>query len=1204
MSQYFLYKSSRHITSLNTASPRSERRYLSELNPTASFLLHSSLTRFTAGFGATTANTGFGAPRPAFGSPAAGTSTTNSLFGSGNTNTASTGFGGFGATAQTNTTGFGSAANTGGGSLFGGASNNTGFGAGAANTGFGSSTAVGFGNTPAATGFGAAASNGFGASTQAQNQGTGGTPFQAHIEKDGTANQNAHYQSMTFQQPYVNYSFEELRVADYMQGRKYGNTNGQAGAFGTATGFGGQPATGGFGSSTTGGSLFGQSNATGFGQTAPATGFGASANTGGFGAPKPAPLFGSAATPAVGSSGFGASNPSSGFGSNNTSNAFGSFGQTNNQVKPLFGAPAPAATGGFGTPATTTGFGSTANTGGGIFGQNNNNQTQSPFGTQPAQNNTGFGGFGANNNTAQTNSSPFGGFGGNNQTAAKPLFGAPAAGTGFGNSNTTTQNSLFGGAQSNNGSSNSLFAPKPTTSSNLFGSTTQNNAANGSNPFGGLGNQQQQNSGLNPFGNANNQPNKNMFGGSANATPNLFGGLTQNNNNQQQQNGGLFGNSMNNNQQQLNNSLFGNSLANSQQQQGGQQLTTSIMAQNPYGNEHLFVSLANTPQSVGPLATPLSSNQKARKPAPLPSYRINPAASSRLITPQKRTGYGFSYSTYGTPGSAYGSPALGQSLLGGSAFNGTLARSASASSLRSYGAGDSILNPNAFSASPMRSLGGSGGMKKLRIDRSIRNDFFGTDGASDAAKPSPLKKIVSFDNEATSAKSLPDESTNANGTSTALVRTEESNSAEPSPEEQGLLRSSRSEKEKAPAPSESPDNDTHKVQGNELAIVPEDGSPPPPPTRPNVGIHKQEAARLSQKDQVPGNYYMKPSKAELEKMSRSQLSQIKGFVVGREGVGYIVFHQPDLTSVPLDRICGDIVKLGTRSATVYLDPQGKPPVGKGLNVPSTVTLGNSWARSDAGTLPVYERKGPRYDKHIIRLKRVTATKFVEYKPNTGEWIFDVDHFSTYKLDYSEDLDMNDAVDGLVDYRSSRTLPGAFDAEMDFDMMPTGHNNGATFNNLHSNGPIPTQELGQDGPHTNSNAVTIESTAISAPIVDTLSNSFEAPNTPARAPTKSILKTSMATFGTPLRKPLIDADWNEQLSRTISPKKQDRRLLRESQGPMLKELYRSKPASSILDRETHPFATSIDVMKSLFGNNMTSSEPREKKQGPNENGLQV
>lgn len=1181
--------------------------------------------QFTKGFGSNTASTGFGAPRPAFGAPAAGTSSTKSAFGGSNTNTQTTtgGFGsGFGSAAQTNTSsGFGAAANTTGGGLFGGSANsNTGFGSTATNTGFGSSATGGFGSAPAATGFGASASTGFGASAQAQNQGTAGTPFQAHTEKDGPANQTIYYQSITFQQPYTNFSFEELRVADYMQGRKYGNQNGQAGAFGTSSGFGGQPTTGAFGAAAnTGSNLFGQGNtttSTGFGQAAaPSTGFGSANNTstGLFGAPKPATgMFGQSATAPAANTGLFGQPQSSGFGSNTASTGFGAsnnqssglFGQSNNQVKPLFGQAATPAAGGFGAPAATSGFGAAANTGtGGLFGQSNNNANPSPFGGQPAQATSSFGGFGGNNNTAQATPSPFGGFGANQSSAPKPLFGAPSTATGFGNSlnnnnNTQTSSGLFGGSQQGGPAASNPFGSKPATS-NLFGGSSQNNNTGGQGLFGGLNNAQNTND--NSFGNAqNNQQNKGLFGANTTGTNNLFGGLGQNNN--QQSNNNLFGGSFNNNQQPLGNSMFNNSLSNSQQS-SGQQLTTSIMAQNPYGNEHLFVSLTNTPQSVGPLATPLSSNQKTRKPAPLPPYRINPAASSRLITPQKRTGYGFSYSTYGSPGSsAYGSPALGQSLLTSSTFGSSLGRSASASSLRNYGSGDSILNPNAFSASPMRNFGGSGSMKKLRIDRSIRTDLFGVDGANDVNRPSPLKKIVSFENEdtATQSNGATDETDDS---SRALVRVEESNSAEPSPEEQGLLRSSRNGREKSQGKKESSRNGDSQVQGNELAIVPEDGSPPPPPARSSAPA--DENIRHSQKDQKVGPYFMTPSKAELEKMSRAQLSGVKDLVVGREGVGKIVFHEPDLTSVNLDKICGDIVRLETRTATVYVDPVGKPPVGKGLNVYSTISLVNSWPRANRGTTAIYDKKGPRFDKHIQRLKAVSGTKFVEYNADHGEWIFDVEHFSTYALDYTTtDFGMSDSAEDLIDFRNSRALPGTFDTDMDFDMLNTGYDNDFNPNDSFFSAGLD-QGVQQSSHVADVNGLASRSVAdVVQRDADGLGNDPAAPATPARAPPKSILKASMANFGSPLRKPILDVDWDEQLIRTISPKKQDRRLLRESQGAVLKELYQSKPVPSVVDKEVNPFATSIDVMKSLFGDNTPANGQRGKKQGSDGKGFQV
>ncbi len=124
------------------------------------------------------------------------------MFGS-NTATASnsSGFGGFG----------GNTANT-GGSLFGGASKPA-FGAQQPSTGgslFGGGSNA-FGSNNQTTGaFGAAAPSSTALATNvAECQGTGSTPFQAFSEKDTpSGTQTNHFQSITFMQPYKNYSFE------------------------------------------------------------------------------------------------------------------------------------------------------------------------------------------------------------------------------------------------------------------------------------------------------------------------------------------------------------------------------------------------------------------------------------------------------------------------------------------------------------------------------------------------------------------------------------------------------------------------------------------------------------------------------------------------------------------------------------------------------------------------------------------------------------------------------------------------------------------------------------------------------------------------------------------------------------------------------------------------------------------------------------
>lgn len=1217
---------------------------------------------FTA-FGANNANSSpFGA-KPAFGAPAS--TAGGGMFGS--TNTASTGtgaFGGFGANSNTNSNtsapgGFGSSTNTGGG-MFGsqnkpafGAGASTGgslFGGGATSGGFGTSSTGGFGNTSGST-FGAQP-----AQAQTQNQGTAATPFSAYTEKDTGTNTNSHYQSITFQQPYQNFSFEELRAADYNAGRRYGNSNGQAGAFGTSTGFGGfgqtpsanTGATGAFGSapSTTGGGMFGAQNQTqqsstpAFGQQPASTGFGAG---GGLFGNKPAAgnLFGS--TPAASgqqtgglfgtSSGTGTGGFGGGFGNTNTTapnsnnSTGGLFGNTQSQTqnKPAFGGfgsgtQQPAAGGGlFGgtTPANTNPFGGTQpqqqqQSGGGLFGGfgNNQNQTQNQPQNQ-TQSTTGgglFGGFGNNQNQAQQQK-PAGLFGGSTGTTGGSLFG----GNSQPQQQQQTSGSLFGGNANNNNNqqAGSLFGAKPATGGSLFGGTASNTGAAGGGLFGGTQNQQSSTPSLFGGNNQQQQQKPSLFGGSTANTggSSLFGGLNQNNQSTQQQ-------------QPQNGSLFGGSQNNMQQSQ--QTPMTASLLQNPYGNDQLFANLGTQSPPVGPLATPLAGAQRpAKRPSMLPAFKINPGASMRLITPQKRAnGYGFQYSNYGTPGSAQSfSSSRGNSLLGASSMNRSLSKSFSTSNLRNtLNPEDSVLAPGAFTPNPRPYSSGSS-IRKLKIDRTLRTDLFGTDGPSDlAGRPS---KRVSFD--ATSASGNKDKETNGESSSSnALVRTD-SDGPEPTPEELGLLRAPR------PSSNGARNNGAHEkpemeqARGDELAVVPENEQAPATEPRAN-----RKGPRKSMTDQEPGDYYMIPSIEELRDMARDQLRAVHAFEVGRIGVGKIEFDEVDLTTVALDQIIGEIVKLNIRSATVYETGVNTPPMGKGLNVPSTITLENSWPRSNGGRLPVHERKGTRYEKHVERLRRVGGTEFISYDAESGEWVFRVQHFTTYELDDDDDETMletsglspppdspsptpkaatpfahttsqdessimspeNSDPDDTFDFmKGSRTaVPGGFGDQSiyeDEDMAEHADESDEESdidNSRTSALEDPFNEKNDDAklalmspPETDNEA----EMAGSYPDPSTNSNGFGASFLGSFMP-KSILKAPQPV-GTPLKKGLeLDNDWAAQLQRTVSPKKQDRQALRERQSVAMQEDSTTAKASALgASFAANAFTSTMDIMNSLW-----------------------
>ena len=124
------------------------------------------------------------------------------MFGS-NTATAgtSTGFGGFG----------GNNANAGGGLFGGSGASKPAFGAQQGTSGSlfgGGSNTFGSTDSQPTTAFGGGPLSSALASNSTECQGTGSTPFQAYVEKEGTGNQTNHYQSITFMQPYKNFSFE------------------------------------------------------------------------------------------------------------------------------------------------------------------------------------------------------------------------------------------------------------------------------------------------------------------------------------------------------------------------------------------------------------------------------------------------------------------------------------------------------------------------------------------------------------------------------------------------------------------------------------------------------------------------------------------------------------------------------------------------------------------------------------------------------------------------------------------------------------------------------------------------------------------------------------------------------------------------------------------------------------------------------------
>ena len=588
------------------------------------------------------------------------------------------------------------------------------------------------------------------------------------------------------------------------------------------------------------------------------------------------------------------------------------------------------------------------------------------------------------------------------------------------------------------------------------------------------------------------------------------------------------------------------------------------------------------------------------------------------MTPPRRQGYGLTYSPSSSAGSTPGGGSLSTSMYGraftGGSFGKAVGKSFSASNLRQQFStdGDSVLSPGAFA--PGSSRYSSGSIRRLTIDKNIKVDLFGrstqpalpvptpakamtttNNETTSTEQPNKLKKRVSFDKDITGGEP----NGHLNGESGALVRTE-TDEQDPPMEEARFPRPARRTTNSNGSSSAPPEME--HVRGNELAVVPEDRESDDVVSKMRLPTDANPTP-----DPKPGEYWMKPSRAEISKMPREKLQNYRGFQVGRHGCGSVTFDGPvDLTTIALDDVYEKLVDIELRSVTVYPEASTKPPRGKGLNVPSTLQLENSWPRNRKTNGPSSATSGPLFEKHIKRLRNTTNTEFVGYDVQSGVWTFRVPHFTRYGLDYDDDDEGDESglsslpetpVEPTPRFMSStastmelvevtpensspeddtfafkqKIVPGGYvhqsvvdDDDEDQSFLGDGFAVAAS-GSEHS--LVSEQEESDDGmdmagsfPH-NDGATGQET---------------ESPITSSRA-------AGHRPWGTPGR-PLIDldGDWAEQLQRTISPRKQNREALREVQKNVLLDRSQQSPAKRPQLGDKNEFCTSIDVMNSLFG----------------------
>ncbi|XP_060517392.1 nuclear pore complex protein Nup98-Nup96-like isoform X1 [Cylas formicarius] len=166
-------------------------------------------------------------------------------------------------------------------------------------------------------------------------------------------------------------------------------------------------------------------------------------------------------------------------------------------------------------------------------------------------------------------------------------------------------------------------------------------------------------------------------------------------------------------------------------------------------------------------------------------------------------------------------------------------------------------------------------------------------------------------------------------------------------------------------------------------------------------------------------YYTLPNLDELS-LDQNGCCFVRGFTIGRRGYGNVYFpDEMDVAGLNID----ELVHFRYREINVYPDDTKKPPVGSGLNRRAQVTLDNVYPRKAGSNVIVKDVDDLVQMNFAEKLRRVTEKKgvrFVDYRPETGSWVFKVDHFSKYGYnDSDEDNDQYEI--GDVVQKSKREI---------------------------------------------------------------------------------------------------------------------------------------------------------------------------------------